>query len=178
MVGSTSPRSFSHSLPVADPGAAAAAAIAAGGNLKAAIAMHVDARALTPRRNGWTSRAARARSVTLTAAGDDTSNSGNSTDGPSPVPSTAAVMRAPASVPVLAITCSAVGGVVALAIIFALVYVRRIKRRVKSMKRRTNVLGPGEPRVLASMIRNCFAWLNCYILLQNLHRCRQASCPS
>jgi hypothetical protein len=140
MVGSTSSRLFSHPLPVADP--RAAAAVAAGGNLKAAKVMHVDARALAPRRNGWTSRAVRARSDTLTAAGDDTSNTSNSTDGPSPVPS-AAVMRAPASVPVLAITCSAVGGVVALAIIFALVYVRRVKRRVKSMKRRTNVLGPG-----------------------------------
>jgi uncharacterized protein (TIGR03382 family) len=49
----------------------------------------------------------------------------------------------PAPVPVLAITCSAVGGVVALAVIFALVYVRRVRRRVKSMKRLTNVLGPG-----------------------------------
>ena len=114
--------------------------------------MHVDA----PRRNGWTSRAVRARSgprmvaarsVTLIAAGDDTSSSSSSTDGPRPVALSSApavtVMRAPASVPVLAITCSAVGGVVALAIIFALVYVRRVKRRVKSMKRRTNVLGPG-----------------------------------
>ncbi len=56
-----------------------------------------------------------------------------------------ATSRAPSSVPVrvLAITSGAVGGVVVLAIILALVYVRRIRRRVKSMKRRTNVLGPG-----------------------------------
>jgi uncharacterized protein (TIGR03382 family) len=46
-------------------------------------------------------------------------------------------------VPVLAITCGAVGGIIALAVVLALVYVRRIRRRVKSMKRRTNVLGPG-----------------------------------
>jgi hypothetical protein len=154
MVGLTPPRSFSHS--VADIAGVASSA----GNLKmAAIAMHVDVGALAPR--GWTSRApagcARRSLAGLMGAhsvpaGDNPHN--NSTDslsGPpapavspslSPSP-TADTTRAPASVPVLAITCGAVGGVVALAVILALVYVRRVRRRVKSMKRLTNVLGPG-----------------------------------
>lgn len=152
MVGSTSPpRSFAHS--VADAG------VAPGGDLKAGIVMHVDGGALAPppRRRGisWTSRApaVRARHSGLMAAhsvpaGDNNNPYNQSTDnlgGPPALSpsSTAAASRAPASVPVLAITCGAVGGVVALAIILALVYVRRVRQRVKNMKRLTNVLGPG-----------------------------------
>ncbi|KAF8474450.1 hypothetical protein DFH94DRAFT_131619 [Russula ochroleuca] len=151
MVGSTSPpRSFAHS--VADAG------VAPGGDLKAGIVMHVDGGALAPppRRRGisWTSRApaVRARHSGLMAAhsvpaGDNNNPYNQSTDnlgGPPALSpsSTAAASRAPASVPVLAITCGAVGGVVALAIILALVYVRRVRQRVKNMKRLTNVLGP------------------------------------
>ena len=56
------------------------------------------------------------------------------------------------SVPVLAITCGAVGGIIVLAVVLALVYVRRIRRRVKSMKRRTNVLGPGARARVSSVL--------------------------
>ena len=158
MVGSPSPRSFSPSLslPVADPGAAV-------GSPNAVMVMHVNvdvnvgARVLAPRRNGRTSRAARAHpglmmvapsrsSVTLvpTSAAPGNATGGRSPPASSsPVPVREVPVPVPAPVPVLAITCSAVGGVVALAVIFALVYVRRVRRRVKSMKRLTNVLGPG-----------------------------------
>lgn len=126
------------------------------------VAVNVDAddigaRALAPRRNGRTSRAARAHPPGLLMAAPSRSSvtvvptsaaPGNATDGQSlPASSSSPVpvreVPVPAPVPVLAITFSAVGGVVALAIIFALVYVRRVRRRVKSMKRLTNVLGPG-----------------------------------
>ncbi|KAF8496563.1 hypothetical protein F5888DRAFT_1705230 [Russula emetica] len=70
------------------------------------------------------------------------SDSDSSSAAPAVPHPTAATTRAPSSVPVFAITCGAVGGIVALAVVLALVYVRRIRRRVKSMKRRTNVLGP------------------------------------
>lgn len=106
----------------------------------------------------------------VTTAGDDNSNnstvslSGRTASG-SPVPATlapptaaAAATRAPASVPVLAITCGAVGGVVALAVILALLYVRRIRRRVKSMKRRTNVLGPGARLPMGRGWPPCYGW--------------------
>lgn len=157
MVGSTLPRSVSHS--VADTAGVASGA----GNLKAAIAMRV-AGALAPNnpprgRIGWTSRALVVRvhrsglmAAHSVPAGDKNNSTDSlsgppapvSTSSPSPSPSpTAAATRAPAPVPVLAITCGAVGGVVALAVILALVYVRRVRRRVKSMKRLTNVLGPG-----------------------------------
>lgn len=156
MVGSTLPRSVSHS--VADTAGVASGA----GNLKAAIAMRV-AGALAPNPNpprgriGWTSRALAVRvhrsglmAAHSVPAGDKNNSTDSlsgppapvSTSSPSPSPTTAAT-RAPAPVPVLAITCGAVGGVVALAVILALVYVRRVRRRVKSMKRLTNVLGPG-----------------------------------
>ncbi|KAH9985498.1 hypothetical protein BJV77DRAFT_112501 [Russula vinacea] len=154
MVGSTLPRSVSHS--VADTAGVASGA----GNLKAAIAMRV-AGALAPNnpprgRIGWTSRALAVRvhrsglmAAHSVPAGDNNNSTDSlsgppapvSTSSPSPSPTTAAT-RAPAPVPVLAITCGAVGGVVALAVILALVYVRRVRRRVKSMKRLTNVLGP------------------------------------
>ena len=156
MVGSILPRSVSHS--VADTAGVASGA----GNLKAAIAMRV-AGALAPNPNppggriGWTSRALAVRihrsglmAAHSVPAGDNNNSTDSlsgppapvSTSSPSPSPTTAAT-RAPAPVPVLAITCGAVGGVVALAVILALVYVRRVRRRVKSMKRLTNVLGPG-----------------------------------
>ena len=73
----------------------------------------------------------------------DSLSAGRSADSDSsPVP-TAANTRGPSPVPVLAITCGAVGGIIALAVVLAIVYIRRIKRRVKSMKKRTNILGPG-----------------------------------
>jgi hypothetical protein len=149
MVGSTFPRSVSPL--VADTVGASSSAMA-------------------PRRrkgkgNNWVDRAVvRARSGLIAAhsvtAGDNNSNNPtvslnlsartassspvSATLAPSVHPTTTAdATRAPASVPVLAITCGAVGGVIAVAVILALIYVRRIKRRVKSMKRRTNVLGPG-----------------------------------
>lgn len=161
MVGSPSPRSFSPSLslslPVADPGVAV-------GSPNAVMVMHVNvdvdvydvgARVLAPRRNGRTLRAARAHPGLMMAAPSRSSATlvptstapGNATGGRSPPASSSPVpvreVPVPTPVPVLAITCSAVGGVVALAVIFALVYVRRVRRRVKSMKRLTNVLGPG-----------------------------------
>lgn len=134
----------------------------------AASAAGASASALVPRRNGRTSRALRGSRAhshpgLMPAAphwhphtvsdGNSNSNSNsnnNSTDGlsggrpasesdSSPAPTT----TSRSSVPVLAITCGAVGGIIALAIVLAIVYVRRIRRRVKSMKRRTNVLGPG-----------------------------------
>jgi uncharacterized protein (TIGR03382 family) len=155
--GSTSSlRSFSRSV-------AAAADAGSARILKGA------ASALVPRGNGWSSRALRNRNRNHNRAhpglpvipaphpvimGDNYNNSNHSNDSlsggrpasdsdSSPAP-TAANGRAPSSsVPVLAITCGAVGGIIALAVVLALVYVRRIRRRVKSMKRRTNVLGPG-----------------------------------
>ena len=148
MVGSASSlRSFSPSI-AADVGPARV--------LKGA------ASALVPRRIGWTSRAVRIRAraqahhpgLMPTPAhpinnSTDSLSSGRPTSDLDPAPHThahaaAATTRAPSSsVPVLAITCGAVGGIIALAVVLALVYVRRIRRRVKSMKRRTNVLGPG-----------------------------------
>jgi hypothetical protein len=118
---------------------------------------------LLPRRNGWTSRAVRSRAhpglmpaphPVIVGNNNNNNNSIDSLGGgrpasdsdssPSPAAHpTAAPTRAPSSVPVLAITFGAVGGIIALAVVLALVYVRRIRRRVKSMKRRTNVLGPG-----------------------------------
>ena len=147
MVGSTSSRSFSLSVAAADAGSA--------GILKGAAAS-----ALIPRKNGWTSRAVRNRNRAHPGlmpvphpviVGDNNSiHSNYSTDslnGGRPASdsdsSSDATTPAPSSVPVLAITCGAVGAIIALAVVLALVYVRRIRCRVKSMKRRTNVLGPG-----------------------------------
>lgn len=194
MVGSTLPRSVSHS--VADTAGVASGA----GNLKAAIAMRV-AGALAPNPNppggriGWTSRALAVRvhrsglmAAHSVPAGDNNNSTDSlsgppapvSTSSPSPSPTTAAT-RAPAPVPVLAITCGAVGGVVALAVILALVYVRRVRRRVKSMKRLTNVLGPGalplsptQPRAARQHRFVCRA-CSPFVLAQNLRRCRRPS---
>jgi hypothetical protein len=41
------------------------------------------------------------------------------------------------------IVVGAVSGVVALAVILALIYVLRVRRRVRNMKKCTDVLGPG-----------------------------------
>jgi hypothetical protein len=65
-----------------------------------------------------------------------------------------AVARAPSSgVPVALITCAAVGGVIVVATMLALVYFFRIRRRVKRMKRCTNILGPGALRYLTIAVR-------------------------
>jgi hypothetical protein len=122
----------------------------------ARILKGATAGALVPlsRRNGWASRAvrnrARAHPGLLPHPFNNNSNNNNSTDSPSgggrPAPPGAhPTAVTTSSVPVLAITFGAVGGVLALVVILALVYVLRIRRRVKSMKRRTNVLGPGAP---------------------------------
>ncbi|KAI0296376.1 hypothetical protein BC826DRAFT_1004623 [Russula brevipes] len=59
-------------------------------------------------------------------------------------PGTGAVRApVPRTVPVAAITCAAVGGAVVLAAVLALIYMMRVRRRVKRMKRCTNILGPG-----------------------------------
>jgi hypothetical protein len=90
----------------------------------------------------------------VTVSDGNNNNNNNSTDGSSGGrPASNSSLAAPAgahptaattsSVPVLAITFGAVGGIIALVVVLALVYVRRVRRRVKSMKRRTNVLGPG-----------------------------------
>ena len=157
---SSSLRPFSLSIAAADAGSA--------GILKGA------ASALIPRRNGWTSRAVRSRALAHpglmpahhhpVTVGDNNLNKTNSLSGGRPASDSdsrpeapaAAATRAPSSVPVLAITCGAVGGMIALAVVFALVYVRRIRRRVKSMKRLTNVLGPGAAF--------CFMFYDSYVL--------------
>jgi hypothetical protein len=52
--------------------------------------------------------------------------------------------RAPhTGVNAVVITLAAVGGAIALAVILALVYFLKLRRRVKRMKRCTNILGPG-----------------------------------
>lgn len=84
--------------------------------------------------------------------GDTNNNSNHSTDSlsggrpasdddSSPAPA-AVTTRAPSPEPALAITCGIVGAIIVLAVVLAIVYVRRVRRRVKNMKRRTNVLGP------------------------------------
>jgi hypothetical protein len=162
MVRLTSPRSFSLSV-----AAAAAAAVTGSTEITWGAASTSTLRLAPPsRRNGWTSRAVRDRdrahshshlghdgliaahhSVT---AGDHTSLN-NSLDSPpesdgrpySHHAHSIDATREPSSVHVLVITCSAVGGVIALVAILAIVYIRRIRRKVKRMKRCTNVLGPG-----------------------------------
>ena len=156
MVGSTSSlRSFSLSL-------AADHAAGPGRILKGATAASVLVP--FPRRIAWTSRAVRNLNCALARPGlmpvhprdgNNNNSNNNETDSlSSGRPASDSSPAAPAgaahptaattsSVPVLAITFGAVGGIVALAVVLALVYVRRIRRRVKSMKRRTNVLGPG-----------------------------------
>ncbi|KAH9981634.1 hypothetical protein BJV74DRAFT_797857 [Russula compacta] len=52
------------------------------------------------------------------------------------------IISAPTAVPVVAITCAAIGGAVSVAVILALIYVWRIRRRTKKIKRAMNVLGP------------------------------------
>jgi hypothetical protein len=55
-----------------------------------------------------------------------------------------AVTRAPhTGMNAVVITLAAVGGAIALAVILALVYFLKLRRRVKRMKRSTNILGPG-----------------------------------
>ena len=121
----------------------------------ARILKGATAAALVPlsRRSSWASRAvrnrARAHPGLLPVQPFNNSNNNNSTDhspsgGGRPAPPGAhPTAVTTSSVPVLAITFGAVGGILALVVILALVYVLRIRRRVKSMKRRTNVLGPG-----------------------------------
>lgn len=118
----------------------------------ARILKGATAAALVPlsRRNGWASRAVRNRARAHPGLLPVHPYNNNSTDSPSgsgrPAPPGAhPTAVTTSSVPVLAITFGAVGGVLALVVILALVYVLRIRRRVKSMKRRTNVLGPGAP---------------------------------
>ena len=53
------------------------------------------------------------------------------------------VVSAPTAMPVVAITCAAIGGAVSVAVICALIYVWRIRRRTKRVKRVMNVLGSG-----------------------------------
>ena len=169
MVGSTSSRSFSLSVAADDDDPSGSARLI----LKGAVGVTSTSalRLVVPQRNGRTSRAVRSRAHAHprlvpphhVIAGDNhhhhhhhSNNSAGSLGRPASdsadfdsIPAAApahptTTTRAPSSsVPVLAITCGAVGAIVALAIVLALVYVRRIRRRVKSMKRRTNVLGPG-----------------------------------
>ena len=180
MLGSTS--SFSLSVAPADD--AGSERILKG----AANAAGAGASALVPRRNGWMSRALRrsrahpgshpglmpaaphwhAHTMSDSNSHSHGNNSNSSTDGlrsgrpASESDSNQAPSTTPrSSVPVLAITCGAVGGVIALAVVLALVYVRRIRRRVKSMKRRTNVLGPGARAFLVFMI---YPSIHLYIL--------------
>lgn len=150
MVRLTSPRSFfSLSVAAAVTGSTEITWGAASSTLR-----------LAPRRNGSTSRAVRSRArahshlghagliaAHSVTAGDHT-NSSNLLDSPPvsddrPHAHSIDATREPSSVHALVITCSAVGGVIALVAILAIVYIRRIRRRVKRMKRCTNVLGPG-----------------------------------
>jgi len=156
MVGSTSPRS--DSLSVAD-----AASDGGSSSQKASrsIVIHGHAlnggpsesrrrRSLMARlapQNAWVSRADLIPDSNDTAA----SLSGRPTLAPSPAPAPSsppssqpkAAARASSTVPVAAITCAAVGGVIVLAAVLALIYFFRIRRRVKRMKRCTDILGPG-----------------------------------
>ena len=55
-----------------------------------------------------------------------------------------ALPRAPTTtVRVTVVICSVVGGVIVVAAILALIYALRIRRRVRRIQGRTNVLGPG-----------------------------------
>ncbi|KAI9509021.1 hypothetical protein F5148DRAFT_1283359 [Russula earlei] len=84
----------------------------------------------------------------LTGTGTGTSAGGTPTSvvpvpGASARPSEAPIaVRASGAQNVALATCGAVGGVMLLAIISALVYVFRIRRRVKRMTRCTDILGP------------------------------------
>ena len=158
MVGSTSPRSDSPS--VAD--------VASGGDTSSqktsrsiVIHGHVPNVGRSESRrdptaglthNAWVSRALHAHAGLIA----DPNNTAASLSGrpalvPSPIPPPSsqpssqpkAAARAPSAVPVAAITCAAVGGVLVVAVTLALIYFFRIRRRVKRMKRCTDILGPG-----------------------------------
>ena len=107
-------------------------------------------------RNAWTAtRAPHAARAGIFADSDraavDLPVEGSPTLGPSPVPAPSsasqptAVAHASAlpTVPMPVIMGGAVGGAVVVAVILAFIYILRIKRRVKRMKRCTDVLGPG-----------------------------------
>jgi hypothetical protein len=84
-------------------------------------------------------------------ASESNSSAADPTLGPSPVPAPPSASQptavahtsAPPTVPMPVIMGGVVGGAVVVAVILAFIYVLRIKRRVKSMKRCTDVLGPG-----------------------------------
>ena len=158
MVGSTSPRS--DSLSVAD---AASGGSSSSQKAPRSIVVHghvLNGRSKSRRglmaglapQNAWVSRARQAR-ADLIADSNDTaaSPSGRPTLAPSPTPAPSsppssrpkASARASSNVPVAAITGAAVGGVTVVAAVLALIYFFRIRRRVKRMKRCTDILGPG-----------------------------------
>ena len=135
------------------------------GNLKAAAAMsipiHVDdwrgapsgyhAVAVLPGRTALASRELLVRSgvpaATTTNAVNNRTASTSSHPTSHSVPTSSVrprpTMRAPRGPPVALITGAAVGGVIVVVAILALVYFLRVRRRVKRMKRCTNILGPG-----------------------------------
>ena len=169
MVGLTFPRSDSPLVVDAAPGSGSRNL---NSSHKAAmpIAMHAHVasgarrrsrhhhRAVIPApRNAWTTRAPPAARAGIFAdsdrAADASESNSSATDptlGPSPVPALPSASQtavahasAPPTVPMSVIMGGAIGGAVVVAVILAFIYVLRIKRRVKSMKRCTDVLGPG-----------------------------------
>lgn len=159
MVGSTFPRS--DSLSVADAAAGGPSSqrtprtvvihghVPNGGLSELRRRRHPTA-GLAPQ-NSWSSRAQarHARADLVAGSNNDTAASLSGRPSPVPAPSSQpsgqpkAAARAPSTVPVAVITCAAVGGAIILATILALVYYFRIRRRVKRMKRCTDILGPG-----------------------------------
>lgn len=158
MVGPTSPRS--DSLSAAD---AASGGSTSSQKAHRSIVIHghvLNGRSKSRRglmaglapQNAWVSRGRQPR-ADLIADSNDTaaSPSGRSTLAPSPAPASSsppssqpkASARTSSNVPVAAITCAAVGGVIVVAAVLALIYFFRIRRRVKRMKRCTDILGPG-----------------------------------
>ncbi|KAI0250627.1 hypothetical protein BJV78DRAFT_1217468 [Lactifluus subvellereus] len=134
MVGSASPRSIS--------------LVADGRNPSMDLRARHDApqgpqhsrtiRGVYPRADLMTSPAPH---MPLAAVNSTTGNRLSSGTAATPTPSAGFAAR-PSSVPVATIVFGAVGGVIVLAVILALIYVIRVRRRVKCLKRSTNVLGP------------------------------------
>ncbi|KAH9171307.1 hypothetical protein EDB89DRAFT_1971846 [Lactarius sanguifluus] len=102
-----------------------------------------------PHGAAWSSVKAHVRSFSLAspfavlAAGTGNNNNSTTTAGDHPAATASAGSTAAGARPhVLAIVLGAVGGVIALAVVLALVYVLRVRRKVERFRRSMNVLGP------------------------------------